>query len=336
MPRAIARASRRGVRISRCARRAKASSASRATATRRARAPRSPPRSSRARRRCWPRARVAWACGSMARSHGKSFAAPRNPCPPRGRKWARGCSTAPRRSTRCARGINAPPRRLTDTRSNMPDKHHRPSNGRRYEAAQRQKALKAMRPLANDDAALLSLLKEWARGGDDAVTPETLRTALYMLLRKAIGRKGFELTTEQLPQLRAALARQDNKSIRSHVRPALRLVIFAKPRDEDIHKLNAWLNHILKENSMNFDFFIDTSSIPILQVQKTLDDFNKRVNDDLKSRFRLPDTDAHVESVPLAAAIEGTVVLDGEADPASSGLPDAIRRAWLESLADVP
>src|SRR6185369_14754875 len=349
MPMAIAPASRRGGRTSRCARRVRASWASRATATRRARAPRSRRRTWRARPRSSPPMRDATASISTARWRARSSAAPRNPCPAPARKSARACSTAPPRSKRCARANNAPAAPLADTRPNMPDHPRKPSkdesqqllrflSGRPGDAAERQKAVSAMRWAAEiDDPDVASRLMEWAREGAAIAArgpaPPEIRSALFKLLRRAIGHQGFALTVSDLPRLEAALARQDNETIRSQIGPALRLVI-GKPRDEDINNLNAWLNQILKETSM--DFFIDTSSIPILQDPATLQAFNNRIANELQARFGLPAADADVKTVPRAAAILGMVVLDGEVDPASSGLPDAMRRAWLESLADMP
>ena len=231
----------------------------------------------------------------------------------------------------------------------MPDHPRKPSKdesqqllrflgGRPGDAAERQKAVNAMRWAAEvDDPDVASRLMEWAREGGAIAArgpaPPEMRSALFRLLRRAIGHPGFVLTASDLPRLEAALARQDSETIRSHIGPALRLVI-GKPRDEDINNLNAWLNQILKETSM--DFFIDTSSIPILQDPATLQAFNNRIATELQGRFGLPAADADVKTVPRAAAILGMVVLDGEVDPASSGLPDAMRRAWLESLADMP
>ena len=231
----------------------------------------------------------------------------------------------------------------------MPDHPRKPSKdesqqllrflgGRPGDAAERQKALNAMRwAVEIDDPDVASRLMEWAREGGAIAArgpaPPEMRNALFRLLRRAIGHPGFVLAASDLPRLEAALARQDSESIRSHIGPALRLVI-GKPRDEDINDLNAWLNQILKETSM--DFFIDTSSIPILQDPATLQAFNNRIATELQARFGLPAADADVKTVPRAAAILGMVVLDGEVDPASSGLPDSMRRAWLESLADMP
>lgn len=231
----------------------------------------------------------------------------------------------------------------------MPDHPRKPSkdesqqllrflSGRPGDAAERQKAVSAMRWAAEiDDPDVASRLMEWAREGAAIAArgpaPPEIRSALFRLLRRLIGHQGFVLTLGELPRLETALARQDNETIRSQIGPALRLVI-GKPRDEDINNLNAWLNQILKETSM--DFFIDTSSIPILQDPATLQAFNNRIATELQSRFGLPAADADVKAVPRAAAILGMVVLDGEVDPASSGLPDAMRRAWLESLADMP
>ncbi|HET7400856.1 MAG TPA: hypothetical protein VFJ62_03715, partial [Usitatibacter sp.] len=231
----------------------------------------------------------------------------------------------------------------------MPDHPRKPSKdesqqllrflgGRPGDAAERQKAVNAMRWAAEvDDPDVASRLMEWAREGGAIAArgpaPPEMRSALFRLLRRAIGHPGFVLMASDLPRLEAALARQDSETIRSHIGPALRLVI-GKPRDEDINNLNAWLNQILKETSM--DFFIDTSSIPILQDPATLQAFNNRIATELQGRFGLPAADADVKTVPRAAAILGMVVLDGEVDPASSGLPDAMRRAWLESLADMP
>jgi len=231
----------------------------------------------------------------------------------------------------------------------MPDHPRKPSkdesqqllrflSGRPGDAAERQKAVSAMRWAAEiDDPDVASRLMEWAREGAAVAArgpaPPEIRSALFRLLRRAIGHQGFVLTVSDLPRLETALAGQDNETIRSQIGPALRLVI-GKPRDEDINNLNAWLNQILKETSM--DFFIDTSSIPILQDPATLDAFNTRITTELQKRFGLPATDSDVKTVPRAAAIEGMVVLDGEVDPASSGLPDTLRRAWQESLADMP
>jgi hypothetical protein len=211
-------------------------------------------------------------------------------------------------------------------------------SGQPADAGEQQRAVNALRRWAGiDDPDVARSLMEWAREGGAATArgpgPPEARAALFRLLQRAIGHPGFALTTDQVPQLAVALAHQDIETIRTHIGPALRLVI-GKPRDEDIPRLNAWLQHILKESSMGF--FIDTSSIPILQDQNTLQAFNTRITHELNSRFGLPAGEADVTTIARAAAIEGMVVLDGEVDPSSSGLPDALRRAWLESLVDMP
>lgn len=166
--------------------------------------------------------------------------------------------------------------------------------------------------------------------------PPEWRTMLQRLLLRTFTGPPLNASAESLQPLAAALAQRDAESLRPLLGPALRLVI-GKPRDEDGPLLTAWLAQYLKENSMaDISFFIDTSSIPILQTPATLQALHQRVGSELQNRFGVPGDRADVTKVPTAAIVLGMVVLDGEVDPASSGLPDAMRRAWLESIGDIP
>lgn len=207
--------------------------------------------------------------------------------------------------------------------------------------AQRRRALRRLQgALDASDEQTPALLLEGA--GATALrlasgpAPPEWRAMLQRLLLRAFTGPPFQASPESLQSLAAALARRDAESLRALLGPALRLVI-DQPRDEDIPLLSAWLDQYLKENSMaDISFFIDTSSIPILQTPATLQALHQRVSSELKDRFGVPADRADVTKVPTAAVVLGMVVLDGEVDPASSGLPDALRRAWLESIGDIP
>jgi hypothetical protein len=80
-------------------------------------------------------------------------------------------------------------------------------------------------------------------------------------------------------------------------------------------------------------FFVDTSSIPLLQNPDRLRELTDRVKA-LLGAYGMPEPD--VENVPLAAVRLGMVVLDGEVDANSAGLPVALQRAWAESLQEMP
>jgi hypothetical protein len=140
----------------------------------------------------------------------------------------------------------------------------------------------------------------------------------------------------KLKPLAATLAQRDVDSLRPLVGPALRLVV-GKPRAEDVPLLAAWLIQFLEETSMaDPTFFIDVSSIPILQDDITRLALIDRVKTELIERFGVAPAKAEVTTQASAAAVLGMVVLDGEVDPSSSGLGDALRRAWLESIGDIP
>lgn len=211
--------------------------------------------------------------------------------------------------------------------------------------ADRKKALNAIRwAFEVNDAEMARRLLEWVREGapppPGGGAPPQYRIALLRLLRRAFADPRIGVAAGQRPLVEPALARQDTESLRSHIGPALRLVI-GQPRDEDIPGLQAWLTQLLKETSMAFN--IDTSSIPTLQNPATdasgktiLDRFYEEVRKQLVARFGMPAANADVKAQPQPAAILGMVVLDGENDPASSGLQDALRRAWLESIGEIP
>ncbi len=191
------------------------------------------------------------------------------------------------------------------------------------------------------DAPLRDDVLAWAASGGDAragpapLTAELLRAMLLLLLRRVLQRAPFNATPAQLQALAPALQRQEPKDLHALLGPALRLAI-RKARDSDTPLLMQWQTQFLKEIPMAFKFTIDTSSIPILQAPGAADKLVAKVKQELEKRFGVPVDKSDPASVPGAAALLGTVVLDGEVDPASSGLPDALRRAWLESIADVP
>lgn len=185
---------------------------------------------------------------------------------------------------------------------------------------------------------LLALDAGMARRTSGPAPPPTAEyvAMLAHLLRRALPRPPINATTAQLKPLEKTLARRSVQNLRPLVGPALRLVI-GKPRDEDIHLLNEWLVQFIKETSMADNlFFIDVSSVPILQSDSVKNAYIARVVSELKDRFGVPADKADVTKVPSAAAVLGMTVLDGEVDPASSGLPDALRRSWLESIGDIP
>lgn len=160
---------------------------------------------------------------------------------------------------------------------------------------------------------------------------------LARLLHRVLLQAPFNAGAEQLKPLEQWLSQHSTDSLRPLMGPALRLVI-GKPRDEDTPLLNEWLVQFIKETSMAdiTTFFIDVSSIPILQNDSVKNAYIARVTAELKDRFGVPADKADVTKVPSAAAVLGMTVLDGEVDPASSGLPDALRRSWLESIGDIP
>lgn len=201
-------------------------------------------------------------------------------------------------------------------------------------------ALQAL--FAELDAPLRDDLLAWAvsgggaRAGPAPLTAELLRAMLLLLLHRVLQRAPFNATPAQLQALAPALQRQEPKDLHALLGPALRLAI-RKARDSDTPLLMQWQTQFLKESPMAIiKFTIDTSSIPILQAQGAADKLIAKVKQELEKRFGVPVDKSDPTSVPGAAALLGTVVLDGEVDPASSGLPDALRRAWLESIADVP
>lgn len=209
-------------------------------------------------------------------------------------------------------------------------------DGHRANAAMREKAVNAIRwafEVEEPDAAerLLEWISEEQAGVAPAgpAPPPEYRTALIRLLLRAASDPDLGLAPEDLARLGPALATRNTESLRPYLGPALRLVI-GQPRDEDIKELKAWLRKTIKEASMKF--IIDPSSSPHPSDAAA---YGNKVVDILKSSFGLPDKDADVTKVARAAAIEGMAVLDGEVDPASSGLSDELRRAWLETLADV-
>jgi hypothetical protein len=174
------------------------------------------------------------------------------------------------------------------------------------------------------------------RAGGRAPPSAAYRLMLVRLLRRALQDPSIGATPEQLIPLEQHLERLDANSLRPLVGPALRLVI-GKPRDGDSRFLNQWLVQFIKETSMaDFQFEIDVSSIPILQSDSVKSTYIKRVSDELKDRFGVSSDRADVTKVAPAAAVLGMTVLDGEVDPQSSGLPDALRRSWLESIGDIP
>lgn len=83
-------------------------------------------------------------------------------------------------------------------------------------------------------------------------------------------------------------------------------------------------------------FYIDDSSISALKSQAAKAALLAQIQGDLGSRFRLPPNDADIEKSPLAAAIVGMVLLDGEFVASSVSLQDALKRAWLASVGDMP
>lgn len=207
------------------------------------------------------------------------------------------------------------------------------------DASAAEDALQAL--FAELDAPLRDDVLAWAASGGDAragpapLTAELLRAMLLLLLRRVLQRAPFNATPAQLQALAPALQRQEPKDLHALLGPALRLAI-RKARDSDTPLLMQWQTQFLKEIPMAFKFTIDTSSIPILQAPGAADKLVAKVKQELEKRFGVPVDKSDPASVPGAAALLGTVVLDGEVDPASSGLPDALRRAWLESIADVP
>lgn len=207
-----------------------------------------------------------------------------------------------------------------------------PANEREQAVQAWQQALEA-----SDDSVAAELV-DWLAGDMRALAsgpaPPVRHDALLRLLQRALPLLGA--STAQLKSLPAVLARRDPASLRPLVGPALRFVI-GKPRHDDRSILDAWLAHYLKEIFMaDITFFIDDSSIPILQVKDAKEKLSLRVVNELLNRFGVPAEKADVTKVPSAAVILGMVVLDGEVDAASSGLPDALRRAWLESIGDIP
>lgn len=185
---------------------------------------------------------------------------------------------------------------------------------------------------------LLALGPGLARRTSGPAPPPTAEyvAMLAHLLRRALPLPPLNATAAQLKPLEKTLAQRSVQNLRPLLGPALRLVI-GKPRDEDIHLLNEWLVQFIKETSMaDNTFFIDVSSVPILQSDSVRTAYVARVVSELKNRFGVPADKADVTKVPSAAAVLGMTVLDGEVDPESSGLTDALRRAWLESIGDIP
>jgi len=195
--------------------------------------------------------------------------------------------------------------------------------------------------LATLDPTTHAQLQGWdgsARSAAGGPEPPRLRAVVLLLLHRVFRHDPFNLPAAQLDGLAAALARLDTTALRALLGPALRHAI-AKPRDGDLPVLNAWLTQYLKETSMatatSPTFSIDTSSIPLLQTGTAAADLIATVRSELQNRFGVPAASADPATVATAAAVLGMVVLDGEVDFKSSGLPDAMRRAWLESIGDI-
>ncbi|BDI06063.1 hypothetical protein [Sphaerotilus microaerophilus] len=170
------------------------------------------------------------------------------------------------------------------------------------------------------------------RAGGRAPPSAAYRLMLVRLLRRALQDPSIGATPEQLIPLEQHLERLDANSLRPIVGPALRLVI-GKPRDGDSRFLNQWLVQFIKETSMaDFHFEIDVSSVPILRDDAVKNNYINQVEGLLDEMSRSVPGTVKTRKEPWAAAVIGMVILDGEVDPASSGLQGAVTRAWHESI----
>ena len=210
--------------------------------------------------------------------------------------------------------------------------------------AERDEAIGTLqRALGAADADTARRLHDWLgasapvsllAGSGPAPPPEYV-AMLARLLKRATERHPLLKTPhEKLKPLVATLERRPFDSLRPLVGPALRVVI-GKQTDADVHLLADWLVQFIKETSMT-TFFIDTSSIPILQVPANRDALMARVSSELQLTFGVPAQAADVATVPTAAVVLGMVVLDGETDANSGSLRTALQRVWLESIGEMP
>lgn len=207
------------------------------------------------------------------------------------------------------------------------------------EVAERPELLSAAREALEDpDEELVSPFVDWAAGREPQrggrAAPATWRRMLSVLLRRALSKPPFDLGADRLRRLAEVVEKCEPDSLRPIVGPALRVAIGA-PRDGDVPLLRRWMTRFLEEIAMAERFFVDVSSIPTLQVVGAVDSLQKKVREKLEQSFKMPPEQSDVSNKPTAAAILGMVVLDGEVAAESSGLDDALRRAWLESIGEV-
>lgn len=172
--------------------------------------------------------------------------------------------------------------------------------------------------------------------GDLALADALWRTALHSALLRAWSKQGLAVGGPALKGLEAWLARQAPAVLKPLLAAAIRTVV-DKPRPSDVTTLKNTLAQLNKELTMATpNFYIDDSSIPALKSQAAKDALLAQIQSDLISRFGLSATTADVKTSPLAAAITGMVILDGEFVATSVSLQDALKRAWLASIGDMP
>lgn len=175
-----------------------------------------------------------------------------------------------------------------------------------------------------------------AAPGEAAPTDALWHTALRSVLLRAWGKQGLVVSAAALQALAAWLARQPTATQKLLLAAAIRSVV-DKPRPSDVSTLSTALDQLNKELTMATPiFYIDDSSIPVLKPQAAKDALLAQIQGDLIARFGLSASTADVKTSPLAAAITGMVILDGEFVATSVSLQDALKRAWLASIGDMP